>query len=657
MVLMSSVASAGWKDFLPTSYDNGAEIRFFASWESDENEIGTRKQNWDDTFLKEKFALHTYGYSYEPRFIQYRLELSGALKQENYSSSLNDDTGWTNRTGVEYNARIFVLPEKPYNLELFAFRLEPLFRERSSTQTDNVDKSKGALFRYRKKPYFLDAKFIDDSIRSNFTESRVRTLGAGGNYFKQFKGARLFSLSGNYDHRSFQNSQGLDGNTDEFYVTNILRNNNLSLSSNLTKSDFSQDDRPGRALESNTFSILELLTAYLPWGFRTDTEYRYQKNTNDTAVGENLSKRNTAQFSLNHTLYESLYSRYTFRYEKNDSTSGESTNRSQFGNVNYTKRTPIGILLASIDGGRSNTNSIGETSAVNEPHSGVQVPGSFLLNETQQIDSLSIQVFLKSPLPPNDLILLQENVHYTVHSEGNTFRIDLFSLPPQFAIPETYDFVVTYNLSTGTFEVQTDTFGYSFSFDFWRMLRPYHSYIRSNPEVVSGALPGFLFDSSTTTTGIVFHRSSFQVLGEYQKLDWDVSPFHGWRFEATYSGYLTRTINVTASAEYLNKDFPQGSSLQNDQPFREERTILSGRIQKDLFSRTLHLTGGGSYSKYNTLTKGDAYTLNGSITWATTKLDFTLGASAFQWNATGFNGPDQKRFHQYYYLNVGRKLF
>lgn len=83
---------------------------------------------------------------------------------------------------------------------------------------------------------------------------------------------------------------------------------------------------------------------------------------------------------------------------------------------------------------------------IDEPHSAVPVPGSFTL-EQQNVDAGSIVVLVQSPLPPYELITLVENVHYAVIPAGNFFQIQIFALPPQFVVPGTYDFSVSYSLA------------------------------------------------------------------------------------------------------------------------------------------------------------------------------------------------------------------
>ena len=78
------------------------------------------------------------------------------------------------------------------------------------------------------------------------------------------------------------------------------------------------------------------------------------------------------------------------------------------------------------------------TRVIYEPHVGVSVPGSFTVDQPNA-DQTTIVVYLRSPLPPFELVRLVENVNYAVIPTQNTFEIPVFALPPQFVVPGTYD--------------------------------------------------------------------------------------------------------------------------------------------------------------------------------------------------------------------------
>ena len=67
--------------------------------------------------------------------------------EESYSSTQNSAPPVPVTVGAEYDAKIFLLPEHPYNLRLFAARYEPLFKEQSATQHSSIENSRGAVFR------------------------------------------------------------------------------------------------------------------------------------------------------------------------------------------------------------------------------------------------------------------------------------------------------------------------------------------------------------------------------------------------------------------------------------------------------------------------------------------------------------------------------
>jgi hypothetical protein len=83
---------------------------------------------------------------------------------------------------------------------------------------------------------------------------------------------------------------------------------------------------------------------------------------------------------------------------------------------------------------------------INEVHLAVAVPGSFTLDQANA-DPESIVVFLRSPLPPFQLIRLVESVDYVVIPSQDTFEIRIVVLPPELVVPGTYDFLVDYGFA------------------------------------------------------------------------------------------------------------------------------------------------------------------------------------------------------------------
>jgi hypothetical protein len=114
---------------------------------------------------------------------------------------------------------------------------------------------------------------------------------------------------------------------------------------------------------------------------------------------------------------------------------------------------------------------------------------------------------------------------------------------------------------------------------------------------------------------------------------------------------------LNAAAEYLNRYYPNGSYLEAARAYREKRATASSNIQKEFFRRSLLASLGGSYSHFIGFNEGNAYSITSTLSWRIAKLDFTLGANVYHNDSEGPYTLGQRRTHQYYFLNVGRKLF
>ncbi len=522
--LVPAAVRADWTDFAPRPFENGAFLDLFTSYERDHVSAGSSPvTQWDDTFIREKLTLFSYGYSYHPRFLQYHFSIGGAVKQEDYESSVPGTSGWTDATGLEYDIRLLFLPEHSYNLELFARRFEPVFKEESAIQHNSVESTLGFNLRYRKKPYFFHTGFIDDSIDSAGITSDVQRFSLDGQYFQRYVNGNELSINGAYNPSWFSNSQGLSGNSTEYLLGNLLNFQQVRLSSSAAKNTFEQSGSTSGNFDNDQISWNEVLNVYLPWNFRADGFWRYQDNTSNisgtgTSEPAELSNINRqVQADLVHRLYESLDSTYTFIYNDQSSSTGDTTATSNSLAFNYVKSIPWGRLLAGTNLARVDTDTSGAVQILNEPHNGVRVlpPGSFVLNE-QNVQESSIVVVLVSPLLPHELIPLVQHVNYEVVAVPNTFQIDVISLPPQFVVPGDFDFLVSYSLLSGQFTLRTDTYAANASVQlFDDLLTPYFSYVAIRSSVVSGVFPGVPVDSTTYTAGVAYHQGPLRVRGEY----------------------------------------------------------------------------------------------------------------------------------------------
>jgi len=660
VVCVPSIASGDWKQFLPRPFENGIFLETFTSYERDELRSGNRSTRWYDIFLREKMTLFSNGYSYHPRFLQYQFSLAGALKQEDYESAAH--SGWRDSSGIEYDAKIFLLPEHRYNLRAYAARYEPLFKEQAATEHDSVLTTRGVSARYRDKPYFLSLSYAENLLDSTNVSSDVRRAGADGEYFKRYESGNEVSFHGAFNPTWFDNSAGLDGTSYDSLLGNFVNLKWARLTSNVSRTTLDQDDRVGSGFESEQLSWHELFTAYLPWSFRTDLAYRHRDNeatiddprfTGDRTLSD---RGRDLQFNLIHRLYESVDTTYSFLRDWRTSFGGETDTLTHSLGINYTKKIPRGRILLGTNATRSDTDSEGDADVVNEPHAAIAVPGSFALAQ-QNVEPGSIVVFFRSPIPPFELVPLVENVHYVIVPVGNATQIDVLTVPPEFVVPGTFDLFVSYSLAAGDFELRTDSYGGNASVElFDNLLTPYFSYLTVEADVLSGTFPGSSLDSESWTTGVSTQRGPFRARGEYQRLEWEVSPYRAWRAQLQYVGHLDRATSVYTTLSYVNKHYPRGTSPSFRVSFTEETESASGSVQRRLIER-MYLSIGGTYTRLDGIFESDAYSVHGSWNWSIGRSELSLGTTAYASNVKGRAAFSTEREHQLVYFKFRRDIF
>jgi len=663
--LVPGALCADWRDFLPRAFDSGAYIELFASDERDETRYAQRDFEWKDSFLKEKLTVFTDGYVYHPRFLQYRLSLTGALRQEDYRTSTVPSTGWRRDDGFEYEARLYVLPEHTLQGQLFALRYEPLFKEQSATTHSNLATSTGGELRYRRNPLFLRARYADDRLESDRSWSRVEGLTTEGEYFQRFGDGHELSLNASWAPARFSASSGLEGTSDESTLGGFLELGRLRYDASASRSTRDQHDgflTLGQ-YASEQLAWQQRLSARLPANFRSDLTYRYLDSSSrlpETIVGpasELTALDKEWRFDLVHRLYQSLDSTYTFRDATHDSAGGETTDRFQSLAFNYSKAIPRGRIQAGLNLGTGESGSSGQAQVVNEPHLAQRVPGTFALDQATA-DRASLVVLFKSPVSPFEMVELAEGVHYTVAPLADRFEVTVFALPAEFVVPGAYDFFVSYAVAAGDYRLSTDTLGHSASVQlFDNLLMPYYSYVEVRSDVIAGSFPGSVLDSTTWTAGLALTSGPWRGRVEYQDVQWEVNPYTLWRAEAQYTGTVGAATSFFGTAGYQYRDFPRGRVDAGGGELIEETESATASLQQQLLSRALVLAVGGAFSRTESVYQTTAYSLNASLSWQVGKLNLTGGASAYDADTRGAGVTRSGRTHVYYYLRLRRELF
>ena len=121
-------------------------------------------------------------------------------------------------------------------------------------------------------------------------------------------------------------------------------------------------------------------------------------------------------------------------------------------------------------------------------------------------------------------------------------------------------------------------------------------------------------------------------------------------------GSVTPTTRIYGTATYVHRHYPDGTNSDLPDPYTDQTTTASGSVQQDLLSRSMTLSAGATYSRQDVRVRGDAFSLNGSLTWRVGKLDLSAGASGYGSETQAYGADPYTRLHQYYYVRIRRRF-
>lgn len=663
---LSNASGSAYGSFLPKIYSTEGEIIADAAYESRRNlnSAGGDVRS-SDLFFSERLVLTTTGWVYHPRFLIFLAKIGGGLAHENIENVLvtEGNTGMRSKVLVEYEFRTVLLPEHPYNLELYSLRRDHYTRGIVVYGGSTTSYDTGALFKYKKRPFAFNLSYNFGSRDSlSFTED-TKTLRSNATYFKDW-----ILLTGAYSHldshTTFRDTQSRIS-SDEYGVENQLRYVNhtkkIILTSNLNQTTFNQRGDLNSA-DDKRFTWNEKLDMELPWNLRAGLYYNLDKETtqwraSDAADGVPLTNTTSNKgFSLEHKLYSSLTTNYNFNMLSLESSTGDLKSNTHALSSVYTKNIPWGVLLAGVNVSRSTIDRGASPTIINEPKY-AQLFQEFTLAGVN-IDAATISVRVKSA-ETGDFFDLAVNVDYLVHEVGNTTRIQIINLPSGAMSPEpffAYEFRATYALGAENASIETSSYGGSFRLElFNHLINPYVIFSDTKQTAVSGFVNGVLEESRTTTAGLLLQKNPFSVLLEYQDAQSNIDPQKIKRAEGHFRSDITRTTNLVAEVFYKNTEHG-GAFGQGNRGFTE--TFVGGnmRVQQRIPAINLSATLGGRASQVTGLSKTQTAVVDGGLIWAVNKLEIRanagLGRSRVEY-ATGQQQSDYRTF----YVTLRRKIF
>ncbi len=220
---------------------------------------------------------------------------------------------------------------------------------------------------------------------------------------------------------------------------------------------------------------------------------------------------------------------------------------------------------------------------------------------------MTIRVYLKSPLPPNETILLDQNLNYTVTPLSNTFQIGIISLPAEFAVPGTYDFFVSYSLASGSFRLAVKTYGYNVSSDLFRnLLRVYYLSFSRNIHRDRRSVSRVPVDSLTKIGGLSLAVKPFR-LSRNIRLWIGMSALQNRGRVKLIMPAQSQQRFLQRQRHYVNKHYFSGHlDISRGRSMWKKLRPLRQCPEGFSFQDTCLFSIGGSYSRFQGLSSGES---------------------------------------------------
>ena len=663
MLIVPSIAIGDLRSFIPTIYSYEGELAADAFYMSEKKTgEGFTETDKRHTLFSQRFVLTTKGWIYHPRFILFLVGVGVGMNEDDVRGGFDaSDDGLTTNPVYDYEFRALILPEHPYNLELFTLRRNPYVTGKFTRGVETLGYNSGAIFKYKHRPYRFILSYNTSTLESTRYTTDTNTLNANASYFKDWG-----NFSGSYSHKTSESSYAVfhaNSTTDSYSLGNQLQliKKKAYLSSNVNKIIFEQEDFI-RSYGDDRFTWTEHLNVELPWHFSANLFYNHFKDdghSTERATGIRTtlsSKSDSAAFSVQQKLYQSLLTTYSFSYMKNTSSTGDSKGTTHSLSSEYTKKIPWGILKAGINLSRSVIDRTGAETTLNMTPPLTPITGEFLL--PQEVDASSIILRVRDD-DTGTFIDMIENIHYLVQPEvGNNIPIRIIGIPVEALNADPfykYTFQVTFSLVPVDAKIQTDAYGYALKVHLFNyLLTPYYSYDKLEQKVLSGTLFGEPENSTSNVVGLLIQKDPFTLDVRYQDYQATTNPYKQYKIELKYRKAVTETTQVNGRAYYTRTRYERTSSLSGTNATED---FFGGdiNVMKRFPKKNLTANLGAFYYQTTGRSETRSYLIDASLVKSMGKLDIRAGAKIG--SSTQELGRKQESLNQYYYLSLRRKLF
>lgn len=662
LLLAPVSAWSGYKRFLPKFVEFDAAVAVKALYEEDQADKSTRK----DLTIQEGLGVQGYGYIYSPLFISMATSLGFGFQQVREEHNGEDDR--ENSYLTSFKQEFKVLPNHPYNAELYFSRKTPLTSGQAGLGGSTIIYEQGALFRYLQRPWSTTLTLINHDNDSPDSGSEYQTLLYNLHYFTMGTNA-----NGSYSYNDSSTDGGGD-TTSETYSLGFSREIDRFLFSGGWGKQ--EQDEQNTSEEQGVFRSYQLgegfnaeLSIDLPANFASHLAYAWAEKESITSAASFYNKISTESdrysLLLRHRLFKSLATSIRASHQVINSTSGESITDDYSGDVNYSKKIPWGTFLLALRKARSYVDNNGAPVTLFENHTlDTTGPGQGHIALTYQtIDSETMTARLIDQ-DNNEQVVLVENIDYTLEPYNNSYRIVLISWPPINDItldgnPADYNYQLSYAFIPADYELRIDNWGTSMEMAlFNKLITPYYAYSQGDQSVLAGIYPGEPNQSKTHGYGVAFLKKPFSGDIKQSHLRSTTLSEDRLTISAAYSKGITPFTSGSLNLSYEEAD---STEHEQDQAIRsisltEQFYNAQAQLITVIPDKNLNSNLAVNYSHYLGVGKSTNWSFFTSLTWHVGLLDVDLSASYSESKAT-IAGLTTTRDHTTIKLMLKRELF
>lgn len=473
-----------WLYFYPVTGDLSLGVD--GRWTNPDSGERTRQ-----TTYEERLNLQFSGFSLDPRFLTFDINLTPTLEQDRFNSTTGTDS--TDSTLLNYGARFSALhgvPASPVSLNANFGRQTGETEGSLGNRSDIITESRGADLRWKFKPFPSTVSYSERSLDETFIpgfgqppverEQFLRSL----TYRGKSRGMELYLQGNEFDDRT---------TLDQDYESQLARlsNNfhwgkNSSLTSRLEYREREGFNAEEKVLVDESLRLQHTESLYTTYRYG----YRAQQRTTESVT-------QSANFGLNHRLYRNLTTSVALSGATTQADQLQQETYSGSLDFSYTKKFRTDLRVsANLGGGYSTSDRTGGALDFTESPI-VPATGIVVLME-RYIIWMTVIVTAPGCTPCLD------GTDYLVEDAGGDFSQLRIPVGSSIIVGDTITVDYVYEPPTAEYYSTPYRIGARVGY---REFAFYHSTTGDNQTFVSGPDPTAVSDRRTDRTGVEWNRT------------------------------------------------------------------------------------------------------------------------------------------------------